>query len=115
MRQRQEVAVSPRELLKAVLEAVLEPHQRIVRALRQLAAAASSPWPRAACSRYIAMVGTRVRDRMKEAIMANTTAIAIGTNRKPATPSSANIGTKTMQMQSSETKAGLHDLARRRP
>ena len=28
-----------------------------------------------------AMVGTRVRDRMKEAIMANTTDIAIGTNR----------------------------------
>ena len=38
--------------------------------------------------------------------MANTTLIAMGTNRKPATPFSANIGTKTMQMQSSETKAG---------
>ena len=38
--------------------------------------------------------------------MANTTASAIGTNRKPATPCSENIGTKAMQMQSSETKAG---------
>jgi len=52
------------------------------------------------------MVGTRVRDRMKEAIMANTTLIAIGANRNPATPCSANIGTKAMQMQSSDTKAG---------
>ena len=58
------------------------------------------------------MVGTSVRDRMKEAIIANTTASAIGTNRKPATPCSANIGTNTMQMQSSETKAGVHDLLR---
>ena len=38
--------------------------------------------------------------------MANTTLIAIGTNRNPATPWRANIGTKAMQMQSSETKAG---------
>ncbi len=39
--------------------------------------------------------------------MANTTASAMGTNRKPATPFSANIGTKTMQMHSRETKAGV--------
>ena len=39
--------------------------------------------------------------------MANITASAIGTNRKPATPGSKNIGTKTMQMHSSETKAGV--------
>jgi hypothetical protein len=44
---------------------------------------------------------------MKDAIIANTTAIAIGTNRKPATPGSANIGTNTMQMHSSDTKAGV--------
>ena len=52
------------------------------------------------------MVGTKVRDRMKEAIIANTTLIAMGTNRKPATPERVNIGTKAMQMQSRETKAG---------
>ena len=53
------------------------------------------------------MVGTRVRDSTKEAIIANTTASAIGTNRKPAIPCRKNIGTKTMQMQSRETKAGV--------
>jgi hypothetical protein len=53
-----------------------------------------------------------VRDRIKEATMANTTAMAMGTNRKPATPCIENIGTKATQMQSSETKAGLGDLAR---
>ena len=52
------------------------------------------------------MVGTSVRDRTNEAIIANTTAIAIGANRKPATPGRKNIGTKAMQMHSSETKAG---------
>ena len=52
------------------------------------------------------MVGTRVRDRMNEAIMANTTDSAIGTNRNPATPFSMNIGTNTMQMHSRDTKAG---------
>ena len=53
------------------------------------------------------MVGTSVRDRMKDAIIANTTANASGTNRKPATPGRKNIGTNTMQMHSSETKAGV--------
>ena len=53
------------------------------------------------------MVGTRVRDSTKEAIMANTTASAMGTNRKPETPGRKNIGTNTMQMHSSETKAGV--------
>ena len=43
---------------------------------------------------------------MNEQTMANITAIAIGTNRKRATPSRKNIGTNTMQMQSSDTKAG---------
>ena len=52
------------------------------------------------------MVGTRVRDRMKEPISANTTASAMGANRKPEMPGRKNIGTKAMQMQSSETKAG---------
>ena len=32
-------------------------------------------------SRYSDKVGTRVRDRMNEAIMANTTLIAMGTKR----------------------------------
>src|SRR3981189_2631821 len=44
---------------------------------------------------------------MNEQIIANITASAIGTNRKRATPSRKNIGTKTMQMQSSDTKAGV--------
>ena len=38
--------------------------------------------------------------------MANTTASASGTNRKPATPGRKNIGTNTMQMQSKLTNAG---------
>src|ERR1700757_838785 len=53
------------------------------------------------------MVGTRVRDRTNEQIIANMTASAMGTNRKRATPSRKNIGTNTMQMQSSDTKAGV--------
>ncbi len=53
------------------------------------------------------MVGTSVRDRMNDQIIANITASAIGTNRKRATPVRKNIGTNTMQMQSSETKAGV--------
>jgi hypothetical protein len=55
----------------------------------------------------MAMVGTSVRDRMNEAIMAKTTDNAIGTNRKPATPGRKNIGTNTIQMHSSETNAGV--------
>ena len=47
-----------------------------------------------------------MRDRTKEAISANTTASAMGANRKPEMPGRKNIGTKTMQMHSSETKAG---------
>ena len=39
--------------------------------------------------------------------MADITASAIGTNRKRATPGRKNIGTKTMQMHSSETNAGV--------
>jgi hypothetical protein len=48
-----------------------------------------------------------VRDSTNEAIIANTTASAIGTNRKPATPGRKNIGTNTMQMHSSDTNAGV--------
>ena len=54
----------------------------------------------------VRQVGTSVRDRTKEPIIANTTASAIGRNRKPATPPRPNIGTNTMQMHSSETVAG---------
>jgi hypothetical protein len=53
------------------------------------------------------MVGTSVRDRMNDQIIANITASAIGTNRKRATPVRKNIGTNTIQMQSSDTKAGV--------
>ena len=52
------------------------------------------------------MTGTSVRDSTKEAITANMTASAIGANRKPDTPGKKNIGRKTMQMQTRETKAG---------
>ena len=54
----------------------------------------------------ITSVGTSVRDSRYDAIIANTTASAIGTNRNRATPERKNIGTKTMQMQSVETNAG---------
>src|SRR6202163_1821110 len=53
------------------------------------------------------MVGTSVRDSRNDQILANITASAIGTNRKRATPVRKNIGTNTMQMHSSETKAGV--------
>ncbi|MPN13791.1 hypothetical protein SDC9_161117 [bioreactor metagenome] len=55
---------------------------------------------------YITRVGTSVRDNTYEAIMANTTAWASGTNSDRATPVRKNIGTNTMQMQRVETKAG---------
>src|ERR1700730_7336392 len=74
--------------------------------LRERGGGASSAWSRCGCNRYIAMVGTSVRDRMNDQIIANITASAIGTNRKRATPVRKNIGTNTMQMQSSDTKAG---------
>ena len=44
---------------------------------------------------------------MNDAIIENTTDIASGTNRNPATPGRKNIGTKTMQMHSSDTNAGV--------
>ncbi len=47
-----------------------------------------------------------MRDSTNDAIIAKITASAIGTNRKRATPSSSSIGTNTMQMHSSDTKAG---------
>ncbi len=52
------------------------------------------------------MVGTSVRDRMNDHTIANITASAIGTNRKRAMPDRKNIGTNTMQIHNSETKAG---------
>ncbi len=42
---------------------------------------------------------------MYDAIIANTTASASGTNRNFATPERKNIGTNTMQMHRVETKA----------
>jgi len=57
-------------------------------------------------NRYFAIVGTSVRDSRNENTMANITLSAMGTNRKRATPSRKNIGMNTMQMHSSDTKAG---------
>ncbi|QIN65450.1 hypothetical protein SBC1_54950 (plasmid) [Caballeronia sp. SBC1] len=52
-------------------------------------------------------MGTKVRESTNEAIIAKITASAMGTNRKRAMPSSSNMGTNTMQMHSSETRAGV--------
>ena len=57
-------------------------------------------------SRYIASVGTSVRERIYDASIANTTASASGTNRYFATPLRKNIGRNTMQIHSVETSAG---------
>ena len=57
-------------------------------------------------SRYMASVGTSVREKMYDASIANTTASASGTNRYRATPLRKNIGRNTMQMHSVETNAG---------
>src|SRR6266480_507547 len=54
----------------------------------------------------MARVGTMVRDHMYEASMAKLTASASGTNRNLATPDRKNMGMKTIQMQSVETRAG---------
>ena len=56
-------------------------------------------------SSIIASVGTRVRDRIYEAIIAKITASAIGTNRNFGTPFRKNIGRNTMQIQRVETNA----------
>ena len=69
--------------------------------------------PHAACSRYFAMVGTRVRERKYDASIAKTTASPSGTKRKFATPPRKNMGTNTMQMESVDTKAGMAISARR--
>jgi ribosomal protein L2 len=54
----------------------------------------------------MARVGTMVRDHMYDASIAKITASASGTNRYFATPERKNMGMKTMQMHSVETKAG---------
>ena len=53
------------------------------------------------------MVGTSVRDRKNDKAMASITASARGTNKKRDTPSRKNMGTNTIQMHSSDTKAGV--------
>src|SRR5205085_11490651 len=53
------------------------------------------------------MVGTSVRERKYEVSIANTTDIARGTKSDFADPLMNTTGTKTMQMQSVETKAGV--------
>ena len=54
----------------------------------------------------MAKVGTTVRERRYEASIAKTTASASGTKRYFAVPERKKIGTKTMQIQRVETKAG---------
>ena len=61
-------------------------------------------------SRYFAMVGTSVRDRMNDQTIADITASAIGTNRKRGTPVRKNIGTNTMQMHSMRHEGRRRDL-----
>ncbi len=58
-------------------------------------------------NKYLAIVGTMVRERKYEANIAKTTASASGTNRYRATPDSKNIGANTMQIDSVATKAGV--------
>jgi hypothetical protein len=58
-------------------------------------------------TRYLAIVGTMVRERKYEANIAKTTASASGTKRYRATPDSRNMGANTMQIDSVETKAGV--------
>ena len=58
-------------------------------------------------SKKLAIVGTKVRDRMNENVIESITAIAMGTNKNLDTPSKKNMGTKTIHMQSKETKAGV--------
>src|SRR2546425_8334127 len=57
-----------------------------------------------------AIVGTSVRDRMKEPINAKMTASAIGTNRKRAMPWRKNIGTNAMQMHSNRSEEHTSEL-----
>src|SRR5258706_3887696 len=53
------------------------------------------------------MVGTSVRERKYEVSIANTTDMARGTNSDLADRVMNTTGTKTMQMQSVETRAGV--------
>ncbi len=55
---------------------------------------------------------TSVRERKYEVSIAKTTAIASGTKSDLAAPVMNTTGTKTMQMQSVETNAGVGDLLR---
>lgn len=52
------------------------------------------------------MVGTNVRDRKYEVIIAKTTAMASGMKSDCAAPAMNTTGTKTMQIHNVETKAG---------
>jgi hypothetical protein len=67
----------------------------------------ASRWLTCARSRKAAIVGTSVRERMKEAIIAKMMASASGRNRYPETPDNWNSGNQTIQMQSVETKVGI--------
>src|SRR4051812_4016049 len=53
------------------------------------------------------IVGTSVRERKYEVSIANTTDMASGTKSDLAAPLMKVTGTKTMQMQSVETRAGV--------
>src|ERR1051326_7257221 len=67
---------------------------------------AGAEW-RCGFNKYLAIVGTSVRDSRYDAIIAKTTASAKGTNRYLATPARKNIGTNTMQIDNVDTKAGI--------
>ena len=67
----QQKLIAQAQTFEAPFESALKPNQWIAR----------SRMPCFAFSRYIASVGTSVRERMYDAIMANTTASASGTNR----------------------------------
>ena len=88
---------------EGLLKALLQSDQRIAACGRGFAPLVIGSFRR----RYLAIVGTMVRERKYDASMANTTASASGTKRYRATPVSRNIGANTMQIDSVETKAGV--------
>ena len=95
------------DALETALECALKPHQWVPGRAARFRRGRACPCAGGLRSRYLAIVGTRVRDKMNDETIAEITASAIGTNRNPATPARKNIGTNTIQIQSSETNAGV--------
>jgi len=96
----QQAAIAVTKSLEGLLKSLLKSNQRIA----AWASTASFFLPR---NKYLAIVGTMVRERKYEASMANTTASASGTNRYRATPDSEEHRRNTMQIESVETNAGV--------